>query len=64
MKEGPRRAFRNFEEEEYYNSYQTSRSETVKKTRRSYAGLDKRLQRLETIVTSPTFGIDDELQNL
>lgn len=64
MKEGPRKAFRSFEEEEYYNSYQTSRSETVKKTRRTYSALDKRLQRLETIVTSPTFGIDDELRNL
>lgn len=64
MKPAPRTPFRNFEEEEIYNSYQTSRSDALNKIRRTSDNLNQRLQRLESIVTSPTFKYEDEFRNL
>ncbi|UCE02231.1 MAG: PspC domain-containing protein [Candidatus Latescibacterota bacterium] len=64
MKPEPREPFHNFNEEEVYNSYVTSRPETVEKLERSFSRLDKRLQRLESIVTNPSFECDEELRRL
>jgi phage shock protein C len=64
MKAAPHTPFRNFEEEELYNSYQTSRSDALDKIRRMSDNLNQRLQRMETIVTSPTFKYEDEFKNL
>lgn len=64
MKPAPRTPFRNFEEEEIYNSYQTSRSDALNKIRRTSDNLNQRLQRLESIVTSPSFKYEDEFRNL
>lgn len=64
MKPAPRTPFRNFEEEEIYNSYQTSRSDALNKIRRTSDNLNQRLQRLESIVTSPSFKYEDEFRKL
>lgn len=41
-----------------------SREEAVGLLRRRFESLDQRLQRLESIVTKPTFGLEDEYRNL
>lgn len=64
MKRAPHQPFQSFEEEEIYNSYQTSRSDALRKIRGTYENLNVRLQRLETIVTSPTFDLEDEFRKL
>jgi phage shock protein C len=64
MKRAPHKPFENFEEEEMYNSYQASRSEALQKVRRTYDQLNVRLQHLESIVTSPSFKVEDEFRNL
>jgi phage shock protein C len=64
MKPAPRTPFQNFEEEEIYNSYQTSRSDALNKIRRTSDNLNQRLQRLESIVTSPSFKYENEFKNL
>lgn len=64
MKQEPREAFHDFNEEEVYNSYLTSRPETLDKLDRAFKRLDKRLQRLETIVTNPSFEHDEEFRRL
>lgn len=64
MKQAPHTPFHSFEEEEIYNSYQTSRSDALHKIRKTYEKLNERLGRLETIVTSPTFKYEDDFKNL
>ena len=64
MKAAPRKAFRSFEDEEVYNSYQTSRGDTLDRVERSFNNLDKRMQNIETIVTRPGYGHEDEFRSL
>lgn len=64
MKAAPRKAFRSFEDEEVYNSYQTSRGNTLDRVERSFENLDKRMQNIETIVTRPGFEHEDEFRSL
>ncbi len=64
MKPEPRQPFRDFEEEEVYHSYQTSRGDTLDRIQRSFDRLNKRLQNLETIVTRPNFEREDEFRKL
>lgn len=40
------------------------REEAVGRLRQRFESLDERLQRLETIVTNPSFGLEDEYRNL
>lgn len=64
MKAAPRKPFRNFEDEEVYNSYQTSRGDTLDRVERSFKNLDKRMQNIETIVTRPGYEHEDEFRSL
>lgn len=64
MKPAPTAPYRDFAEEEFFNSYETSRPETLAKMERSFRSLDKRLQNLETVVTSPGFKYEKEFRDL
>lgn len=64
MKPAPKEEFTDYKEEEFWNVYTSSRSEALIKVKRSFDAMDKRLQRMESIVTSPGFGLEDELKNL
>lgn len=64
LKKAPPFRFDNYEDEEFWNIYQDSRSAALRKIHRTYERLEKRLQRMETIVTSPGFELEDEYRNL
>lgn len=42
----------------------TSRAEALRRIHQRYESLEKRLERMESIVTSPGFEVDDELRRL
>jgi len=42
-------------EEEFYNSYVTDRSMALRRLKRMFMRLDQRIQRMESVVTSPEF---------
>lgn len=52
------------EDEEFYATYEGSRSDALRKVRRSYEQMEKRLQRLESVVTRPGFDLDEEFRKL
>ena len=60
----PEEYVEDYESREFWNTYQTSRSEALNKVHRHFQKLDKRLQRLESIVTNPNFELEEELHNL
>ena len=64
MKKAPPHAFENYEEEEFWNMYQASRSDALRKIHRTFERLDKRMQRMESIVTSPEFELEEQYRNL
>lgn len=64
MKPAPQEEFTDYKQEEFWNVYTSSRSEALLKVKRTFDAMDKRLQRMESIVTSPGFGLEDELKNL
>jgi phage shock protein C len=64
MRKSPERAFRDYEDEEFWNVYQASRASALRKVRRRFETLDKRLQRMESIVTDPAFGLEDQYRSL
>ena len=49
------------EEQEFYNSYVSSRKLATDRIKRRYANLERRLQRLEHAVTSPEFDWEQRL---
>lgn len=64
MKPAPVESFRNIGEEDFWNTYHASRTTALQKVQQRFDALDRRLQNMESIVTSPTFGMEDELNNL
>lgn len=64
MKQAPEERFENYEQEEFWNVYQSSRAEALRKVHRAYQMLDKRLQRMESIVTAPSFELEEEWRRL
>ena len=64
LKEAPPRPFATTDEEEFWNTCQSSRSAALGRIRRRYEMIDKRLQRIETIVTSPRFELDRKCRDL
>jgi len=55
MKPEPVVPIENDDEEEFYNSYVTSRSMALARLKRTYDNLDRRIQRIENIVTAPDY---------
>ena len=64
MKPAPDSSFQNREHEEFWNTYQDSRSDAINTVKKRFDSLEKRLQRLESIVTHPHFERDEEFRNL
>lgn len=64
LKQAPEKQFRNYEEEEFYNIYQQSRPAALRKIHRQFQMLDNRLQRMESMVTSPEFELEKQYRNL
>ena len=64
MQPAPARPFTDDSSEEFYVVSQTSRTEALHKVQRAFQQLDKRLQRMEAIVTQPGFGLESEIEDL
>ena len=64
LKIAPEEEFESYEQEEFWNAYETSRSDALRKVHRQFQTLDKRLQRMESIVTKPSFDLESEWRNL
>lgn len=64
LKTAPDEHFTSYEQEEFWNTFQSSRSDALRKVHRSFEMLDKRLQRMESIVTKPAFELEEEWRNL
>lgn len=64
LKPAPPRRYRTYESEEFWNSYQTSRHDALRKVDGLFRSLDQRLQRMETVVTRPDFDLRDRYRDL
>jgi len=58
MKPEPVLPFRDAEDHEFYSSYTTSRSLALQRLKRTYDHLDRRLRRMEDIITSKDYDWD------
>ena len=63
MKLEPVLALQNARETEFYNSYTTSRPMALGRLRDTFDSLDKRIQRMESIVTDRDYDWDQRLRN-
>jgi phage shock protein C len=63
MKLEPVLALQNERETEFYNSYTTSRPMALSRLRDTFDSLDKRIQRMESIVTARDYDWDQRLRN-
>ena len=61
MKPEPVIPIDNEDEQEFYDSYTHSRLNAIRRIKRRFDSLDRRLQRMEHRVTSPEFGWEDRL---
>lgn len=59
MKPEPVVPIDNEAEQEFYDSYIHSRRNAVRRIKRRFDGLERRLQRMEHIITSPEFNWED-----
>lgn len=64
LKKSPPQNFRNYETQEFWNVYQESRSEALRKVKNAFDSLDKRMQRMEEVVVDPNFDLRDEFRKL
>lgn len=64
LKKRPTRPYRSGEEAAFWSQYGESRPEAMRRLQQRFQTLDKRLQRIESIVTRPGFGLEDEYKNL
>jgi phage shock protein C len=64
MKPAPVRDFSNIEEEEFFYTIKDSPTVALQRVRHRFDQLDRRLQRMETIVTSRRFELEQEYKNL
>jgi phage shock protein C len=48
---------------EFYSSYTTSKSMALHRVKRTYESLDRRIQRIEDIVTAPDYDWDQRLES-
>lgn len=63
MKPEPVIPIRNFGEKEFYDSYTYSRQGAVQRLKRRYENLQRRIQRMEHIVTSAEYDWENRLNN-
>jgi phage shock protein C len=63
MKPEPVIPIKNFGEKEFYDSYTYSRQGAVQRLKRRYENLQRRIQRMEHIVTSAEYDWENRLNN-
>lgn len=63
MKPEPVLPLENEEDKEFYTSYTTSRQMALHRLKRTYDNLDRRLQRMENVVTSREYDWDRRLNS-
>lgn len=63
MKPEPVVPFRHDMDREFYESYTTSRPLAIQRLRQTYEGLDRRIQRIESIVTSKDFDWESRMRD-
>ena len=61
MKPEPVVPFASDSDREFYDSYVSSRAMAINRLKRTYENLDRRIQRIESIVTAPDFDWDRRL---
>jgi phage shock protein C len=64
LKKRPPRYYQNNEERVFWGQCGGSRAEALRRINQRFQALDRRLQRMESIVTRPGFGLEDEYKNL
>ncbi len=64
MKPQRRRVAPPSEEEEFWSNFESSRGAALERVRATFDRLERRLQRMESIVTRPGFDWEDEFRNL
>lgn len=62
MKPQPVMPISSADEQQFYDHYTSSRHEAAQRLRRRYDGLDKRIQRMEDVVTSHEYDWDRRLR--
>ncbi|KPL07433.1 phage shock protein C [candidate division BRC1 bacterium SM23_51] len=62
MKPEPVIPFETESDREFYDSYTTSRSLAIHRLKRTFESLDRRIRRMESIVTSRDFNWDERLK--
>jgi phage shock protein C len=63
MKPEPVIPFDSESDAEFYNSYSTNRGMALHRLKDTFDNLDRRIQRIESIVTSPDYDWDERLKN-
>ena len=63
MKPEPVVPFDSDSDAEFYNSYSTNRGMALSRLKDTFDNLDRRIQRIESIVTSPDYDWDERLKN-
>lgn len=63
MRLEPALAFRNSADAEFYTSYTTSRPMALSRLRSTFDSLDRRIQRIESIVTARDYDWDERLRS-
>lgn len=63
MKYEPIVPFDSQSDAEFYNSYSASRSMALQRLKDTFDNLDRRIQRMENIVTAPDYDWDERLKN-
>lgn len=63
MKPEPMLPLQNEDEREFYHSYTSSRTMALHRLKKTYDALDRRIQRIESIVTAPSYDWDRRLND-
>lgn len=63
MKPAPVVPFDSDSDAEFYNSYSANRSMALQRLKDTFDNLDRRIQRIESIVTAPDYDWDERLKN-
>ncbi len=61
MKPEPVVPFQSVEDEDFYNTYVSSRSMALHRLKKTFENLDRRIRRMEDIVTAPDYDWDSRL---
>ena len=57
-------SYESVDDRQFWNTYRTSRPDALHQAHSTFQSLDRRLQRLESVVTDPNFEIESEIRKL